>query len=228
MGFFKNINTDIKEIPAFTKVNVGDAGKMTYTRKLLLNYKTTTHESPLIKLDEIITMCIRLNVIPRFEGNGIYIQKSQKAEENNEDSLPYYISLNPEDTYIPYGQVTYKTTYDSREDKYERFYKVEKVLNHPDASHLKTPSAIIRHACTDCAFYGRCGSAPECNTRYVKEISNIDRQKELIANAMYFKYYRKADKLIDSTITPQESYRTNYVNKDEWAKSLPADQHNNH
>ena len=227
MGFFKNINTDIKEIPAFAKVNVGDAGKMTYTRKLLLNYKTTTHESPLIKLDEIITMCTRLNVIPRFEGNGIYIQKSQKTEENNEDSLPYYTYLNSEDTYIPYGQVTYKTTYDSREDKYERFYKVEKVLNHPDASHLKTPSAIIRHACTDCAFYGRCQSAPECNTRYIKEICNNNDQR-LIKNAMYFKYYRKADKLIDSTITPQESYRTNYVNKDEWAKSLPVDQHDNH
>ena len=227
MGFFKNINTDIKEIPAFAKVNVGDAGKMTYTRKLLLNYKTTTHESPLIKLDEIITMCTRLNVIPRFEGNGIYIQKSQKTEENNEDSLPYYTYLNSEDTYIPYGQVTYKTTYDSREDKYERFYKVEKVLNHPDASHLKTPSAIIRHACTDCAFYGRCQSAPECNTRYIKEICNNNDQR-LIKNAMYFKYYRKADKLIDSTITPQESYRTNYVSKDEWAKSLPVDQHDNH
>ena len=228
MGFFKNINTDIKEIPAFAKVNVGDAGKMTYTRKLLLNYKTTTHESPLIKPDEIITMCARLNVIPRFEGNGIYIQKSQKTEENNEDSLPYYTYLNSEDTYIPYGQVIYKTTYDRCEEKYERFYKVEKVLNHPDASHLKTSSAIIRHACTDCAFYGCCQSAPECNTRYVKEISNIDRQEELMANTVYFKYYRKADKLIDSTITPQESYRTNYVNRDEWTKSLPVDQHDNH
>ena len=49
-----------------------------------------------------------------------------------------------------------------------------------------------------------------------------------MANAVYFKYYRKADKLIDSTITPQESYRTNYVSKDEWAKSLPVDQHDNH
>ena len=124
--------------------------------------------------------------------------------------------------------MTYKTTYDRCEEKYERFYKVEKVLNHPDASHLKTSSAIIRHACTDCAFYGCCQSAPECNTRYVKEISNIDRQEELMANAVYFKYYRKADKLIDSTITPQESYRTNYVNRDEWTKSLPADQHDNH
>lgn len=228
MGFFKNINTDIKEIPASAKVNVGDAGKMTYTRKLLLNYKTTTHESPLIKPDEIITMCARLNVIPRFEGNGIYIQKSQKTEENNEDSLPYYTYLNSEDTYIPYGQVIYKTTYDRCEEKYERFYKVEKVLNHPDASHLKTSSTIIRHACTDCAFYGCCQNAPECNTRYVKEISNIDRAKELMTNAVYFKYYRKADKLIDSTITPQESYRTNYVNRDEWTKSLPADQHDNH
>ena len=184
MGFFKNINTDIKEIPASTKVNVGDAGKMTYTLKSLINYKTTTHESPLIKLDEIITMCARLNVMTPFEGNGIFIQETKKTEESNEDSLPYYVSLNPEDTYIPYGQVTYKTTYDRREDKYERFYKVEKVLNHPDASHLKTPSAIIRHACTDCAFYGRCQSAPECNTIYIKEISNIDRAKELIANAM--------------------------------------------
>ena len=205
---------------------------MTYTRKLLLNYKTTTHESPLIKLDDIITMCARLNVIPRFEGNGIYIQKPQKTEENNEDSLPYYTYLNSEDTYIPYGQVIgqviYKTTYDRCEEKYERFYKVEKVLNHPDASHLKTSSAIIRHACTDCAFYGCCQSAPECNTRYIKEISNIDRHEELMANAMYFKYYKKADKLIDSTITPQESYRTNYVNRDEWAKSLPTDQRDNH
>ena len=220
MGFFKNINTDIKEIPAFAKVAVGDAGKMTYTRKLLLNYKTTTHESPLIKLDEIITMCTRLNVIPRFEGNGIYIQKSQKTEENNEIRLPYYVSLNPEDTYIPYGQLTMKTTFDMRKDKYERIYKVENILNHPDASHLKRLGTVIRHACRDCAFYGRCGSAPECNTRYVKEISNIDYQKELIANAMYFKYYRKADKLIDSTITPREDVRTTYINRDEWLKSF--------
>lgn len=226
MGFFKNINTDIKEIPASAKVNVGDTGKMTYTRKLLLNYKTTTHESPLIKLDDIITMCARLNVIPRFERNGIYIQKSQKTEENNEDSLLYYTYLNSEDTYIPYGQVIYKTTYDRCEEKYERFYKVEKVLNHPDASHLKTSSAIIRHACTDCAFYGCCQSAPECNTRYVKEMSSTNRT--LIEGAIYFKYDKKSDKLIDSTITPQESYRTNYVNRDKWTKSLPADQHDNH
>ena len=69
MGFFKNINTDIKEIPAGSKVKVGDVGKMTYVHTDTLNYKTTTYESPQVKPDEIITICARLNVIPRFEGN---------------------------------------------------------------------------------------------------------------------------------------------------------------
>ena len=218
MGFFKNINTDIKEIPAGSKVKVGDVGKMTYVHTDTLNYKTTTYESPQVKPDEIITICARLNVIPRFEGNGIYIQKSQKTEENNEDILPYYTYLNSEDTYIPYGQVTYKTTFDMRKDKYERIYKVENILNHPDTSHLKRLGTIVRHACRDCAFYGRCFDAPSCITRYIKEMSSNDRT--LIEDAVYFKYDKKNDKLIDSTTTPCENTRTNYINKAEWSKSL--------
>ena len=225
MSFFKNINININEIPAGSKVNVGDVGKMTYIHKDAINYKTTT-TSIYTKPDEINAMCTELNAFPRFEEKGIYIQRLQK----NEESLPfynYYTTLNPEeDIFIPYGQIEYKITFDRREEKYERFYKVEKVLNHPDVSHLKRPSAMIRHACRDCAFYGRCKDAPSCFTRYIREISSMDRMT--LKDAVYFKYDEKKDKLIDSVMTPGESNRTIYINRSEWSKSLSAGQNDKH
>ena len=120
-----------------------------------------------------------------------------------------------------------KISFDKCEEKYERFYQVEKISNHPDAAHLKRPSAIIRHACKDCAFYDRCSDAPSCITKYIKEICNNNDQR-LIKNAIYFKYDKKNDKLIDSTTTPCENTRTNYINKAEWSESLSAGQHNKH
>ena len=101
---------------------------------------------------------------------------------------------------------------------------VEKISNHPDAAHLKRPDAIIRHACRDCAFSGRCQNAPSCITRYIKEICNNNDQR-LIKNAIYFKYNKKNDKLIDSIITPQIHEDLRHVKKDEWLKSLSSDQH---
>ena len=192
MGFFKNVNIDIKEIPAGSKVKVGDVGKTTYVRTLTLNYETTILESPLITLNEIDAICTELNVFPRFEENGIYIQKFQNTYGANEegDFLLYReSSLNFNDTYIPYGQSIRKTTFDKREEKYERFYKVEKISSHPDAAHLKRPSTIIRHACKDCAFYGRCSDAPSCFTRYIREISSMNRMT--LKDAVYFKYDKK-------------------------------------
>ena len=223
MGFFKNINIDIKEIPAGSKVKVGDVGKMIYVRTDTLNYKTTTYESPQVKPDEIVAICIKLNAYPQFGENGIYIQKLRDAYEDI--PLRYLSPLKSADI-IPYGQSTMKTTFDMRKDKYERIYKVENILNHPDASHLKRLGTIARHACRDCAFYGRCFDAPSCITRYIKEMSSNDRT--LIEDAVYFKYDKKNDKLIDSTTTPCENTRTNYINKAEWSKSLSTYQHNNH
>lgn len=225
MGFFKNINIDIKEIPAETKVKVGDVGKMTYVRTLTLNYETVILESPQVAHDEIVAVCTKFNAYPRFEEQGVYIQTIQKIYGNNDESLPYYIPLNSLKSgymFIPYGQLIHKTTYDKCEEKYERFYKVEKVVNHPDAAHLKRPSTIIRHACMDCAFYGRCKDAPKCNTRLLREHRSID--KILIENAIYFKYDKKNDKMIDSTTTPCENTRTDYINKAEWSESLSASQ----
>lgn len=233
MGFFKNINIDIKEIPTGSKVEVGDVGKMSYVRTDTLNYKTTIHESPQVKLDEIVAVCTKLNAYPRFLENGIYIQKLQKEYEG---TPLYYISsssLKSADAYIPYGQLIKRTTFDKRKDKYERIYKVEKILNHPDASHLKRPSSIIRHACKDCAFYGRCLDAPSCITKYVKEMSSTDRT--LIEDAVYFKYDKKSDKLIDSTTTPHESTNTINIDRSEWnswpdlmSESSSSDQNDKH
>ena len=215
MSFFKNINIDIKEIPAGSKVKVGDVGKMTYVHTDTLNYKTTTYESPQVKPDEIVAICIKLNAYPQFGENGIYIQKLRDAYED----IPLrYLSPLKSANIIPYGQLTKKTTFDMRKDKCERIYKVENILNHPDASHLKILGTIARHACRDCAFYGRCFDAPSCITRYIKEMSSNDRT--LIEDAVYFKYDKKNDKLIDSTTTPRENTRTNYINKAEWSKSL--------
>ena len=233
MGFFKNINIDIKEIPAGAKVNIGDAGKMTYVRTDTLNYKATIYEGPQVKLDDVIAVCTKLNAYPRFLENGIYIQKLQKKYE---ESPLYYISSSPlksADAYIPYGQLTKKTTFDIRKDKYERIYEVENILNHPDASHLKSLGTIARHACRDCAFYGRCLNAPSCITRYIKEMSSNDRT--LVEDAVYFKYDKKSDKLIDSTTSPHVNSNTTYITRDEWnswhdlmSESSSADQHDNH
>ena len=220
MGFFKNINIDIEDRPTGSDVQIGDVGKMTYTRKLLLNYKTTTHESPHVKYDEIVEVCTRLNAFPQFEENGIYIYK---LRETYRDIPLHYMPLSPlesADMYIPYGQVIYKTTYDRCEEKYERFYKVEKISNHPDAAHFKRPDTIIRHACRDCAFYGRCQNAPECNTRYIRELRPIND----LNGAIYFKYDKKNDKLINHDITPQIREDTKSVRMHEWLESMSPDQ----
>ena len=236
MSFFKNINITIEDRPADSEVKVGDVGKTTYVRVIESNRKMTIHESPCITTDtinEINALCTKLNAFPQFEKEGIYIQKLRGVYE---DIPLHYISVSPvspsnysaeyADMYIPYGQVIYKTTFDRREEKYERFYKVEKVVNHPDAGHLKRPSTIIRHACRDCAFYGRCKDAPSCFTRYIREISSKDRMT--LKDAVYFKYDKKNDKLISSTTTPCESSKASYISRYEWSKSLFADQHNKH
>ena len=230
MSFFKNVNIDIKEIPAGSKVKVGDVGKTTYVHTDTLNYKTTTYESPQVKPDEVIAICIKLNAYPQFGENGIYIQKLRDAYEDI--PLRYLSPLNSADI-IPYGQLTKKTTFDMRKDKYERIYEVENILNHPDASHLKRLGTIARHACRDCAFYGRCLDAPSCITRYIKKMSSNDRT--LIEDAVYFKYDKKNDKLIDSTTSPHVNSNTTYITRDEWnswpdlmSNSLSTYQHNNH
>ena len=229
MSFFKNINITIEDRPADSEVKVGDAGKTTYVRIIESNHKMTIHESPCTTIEAINELCTRHNAFPQFEKEGIYIQKLRDAYED----VPFhYTRISPispskysakyADTYIPYGQVIYKTTFDRREEKYERFYKVEKVVNHPDAAHLKKPDTIIRHACRDCAFYGRCRNAPDC---HIKNI-NINNDPSTLIDAVYFKYDEKNDKMIHSTTTPREDVRTTYIDRDEWFESLSVNERN--
>ena len=226
MSFFKNINITIEDRPADSEVKVGDVGKTTYVRVIESNRKMTIHESPCVTTDtinEINALCTKLNAFPQFEKEGIYIQKLRGVYE---DIPLHYISVSPvspsnysakyADMYIPYGQVIYKTTFDRREEKYERFYKVEKVVNHPDAGHLKRPDTIIRHACRDCAFYGRCRNAPDCRIKNI----NINNDPSTLIDTVYFKFDEKNDKMISSTTTPREDVRTTYINRDEWFKSF--------
>ena len=207
MGFFKNINIDIEDRPAGSKVQIGDVGKTTFTKTDLTDHIISKHENPHITPEDIIKISTDINKLPIFSDYGICFD-SYVSDQTDE---------------IPYGTYILRTNYNKRVEKYERFYEVEKISNHPDVAHLKRPDAIIRHACRDCAFSGRCYNAPSCNTRYIKEICDNNDQR-LIKNAIYFKYNKKNDKLIDSIITPQIREDLRHVKKDEWLKSMSSDQ----
>lgn len=228
MGFFKNINIDIEDRPAGSKVQIGDVGKTIYTKTYLTDHRTSRlEESQYITPEDIFKISADINMLPLFDEDRVYFGLFR-------DSHKTYNCYRPSSCikYIPYGSYVLLTNYNIHIERYERIYKVEKILNHPDIwmhpdePYLKRPDTIIRHACGDCAFYGRCVDAPSCITRYIKELRSNDRS--LIEDAVYFKYDKKNDKLIKSTTTPHESIRTIPMNMDEWSKSLSVNQYDKH
>lgn len=219
MGFFKNINTDIEDRPAGSKVQIGDVGKTIYTKTYSTGHRTSRREEGQhITPEDIFKISTDINMLPLFDEDRVYFGLFR-------DSYKMHNCYRPSSCikYIPYGSYILLTNYNIHVERYERFYKVEKISNHPDAARLKRPDTIIRHACKDCAFYGRCVDAPSCITKYIKEICNSNDQR-LIKNAIYFKYNKKNDKLIDNTITPQTREDERYVRMDEWLESMPSDQ----
>lgn len=212
MGFFKNINIDIEDRPTGSEVKIGDVGKTTYTKKYSTDFNVSKHESPYINIEDIFKISANINKLPHFGEYGVNFDSyaSSQADE-------HYGSLG----LIPYGTYILRTNYNAHVEKYERFYKVEKISNHPDAAHFKRPDTVIRHACKDCAFYGRCIDSPSCATRYIRELRPIND----LNGAIYFKYDKKNDKLINHDITPQISEDTKSVRMHEWLESMSPDQH---
>ena len=66
MGFFKNINIDIEDRPAGSKVQIGDVGKTTFTKTDLTDHIISKHESSHITPEDIIKISTDINKLPIF------------------------------------------------------------------------------------------------------------------------------------------------------------------
>lgn len=144
MGFFNNTNTEIKEFQPGEVVNVGEAGKFVITSTEKRNYRA-------------------IDTSPKYHFEC-------QVPELSSDSKDTFSDLTFNDLYKVVESKVTTWQFDIVTEQTTRYYKVTPILEKYGEKY-KLPSTMLKRACYDCVFYGKCSKSPYCNTRNIKDLT---------------------------------------------------------